>query len=422
MTSFLMEKDNVRPIIIGICGGSLTGKSDLAINIKESILQDYKVCIIHISDYYKILTEEEFKNKETYNFDKPTAIDEDLLKANLDLLINNKPVRLPKYNMVNYQREYEPEEKKECQVIILEGIFSFCFEGILNLMDLKIFIDVDNDIQLSRIIYKDLFVKKRELHSIIEKYHKYVKPGYNEYILPTRKFADIILQKVDETSINIISEYLRMQLHKILKEKDVFSFMNEIIDQKYSYYNGKIIVENEKSFVSFIKQVFLDLLNSKLEKGFIPYIRKKMISKLCSLFVNYLKYNEGELTIKKVDTLLFENDITDNYDFKSNEYIFFFKTSILSDEDINIPKKIRDNNKSCKLVIFTIFIAPKYAELILSKEINSTVIITIYFSDFIIKYGNIIKNNDTIFSDKEFKRLLVEKFAHDFNYEKEDKN
>ena len=120
-----MEKDNVRPIIIGICGGSLTGKSDLANNIKESILQDYKVCILHISDYYKILTEEEFKNKEIYNFDKPTAIDEDLLKENLDLLINNKPVRLPKYNMVNYQREYEPEEKKECQVIILEGIFSW---------------------------------------------------------------------------------------------------------------------------------------------------------------------------------------------------------------------------------------------------------------------------------------------------------
>ena len=164
-------------------------------------------------------------------------------------------------------KKMTPEQEKKNEEI-LEGIFSFCFEGILNLMDLKIFIDVDNDIQLSRIIYKDLFVKKRELHSIIEKYHKFVKPGYNEYILPTRKFADIILQKVDETSINIISEYLRMQLHKILKEKDVFSFMNEIIDQKYSYYNGKIIVENEKSFVSFIKQVFLDLLNSKLEKDY----------------------------------------------------------------------------------------------------------------------------------------------------------
>ena len=61
--------------------------------------------------------------------------------------------------------------------------------------------------------------------------------------------------------------------------------MNEITDRKYSYYNRKIIVENEKSFVSFIKQVLLDLLNSKSEKGFILYIRKKMISKLCSLFV-----------------------------------------------------------------------------------------------------------------------------------------
>ena len=133
--------------------------------------------------------------------------------------------------MVKYQREYEKEERKECQVIILEGIFSFYLDKIMNLMDLKIFIDVDKDIQLSRIIYKDLFDKNRELHSIIEKYHRYIKPGYNEYILPKIKLADIILHKVDETSIYIVSEYTRMQLHKILKEKDVFSFINEIIDQ-----------------------------------------------------------------------------------------------------------------------------------------------------------------------------------------------
>ena len=81
-----------------------------------------------------------------------------------------------------------------------------------------------------------------------------------------------------------------------------------------------------------------------------------------------MKYNEGELTIKKVDTLLLENDITDNFDFKNNEYIFFFKTPILSEEDINILKKIRDNNKSCKLVIYAIFITPKYSELIFKKK------------------------------------------------------
>ena len=413
-----MEKDKVRPIIIGICGGPLTGKTELAKKISESVFPDYKVCIIHMSDYYKILTEEESKNIENYNFDKPNAIDFELLITNIEKLINNKPVQVPKYDMVKYQREYEKEEIKECQVIILEGIFSFYSDKILNLMDLKIFIDVDKDIQLSRIIYKDLFDKNRELHSIIEKYNKYIKPGYNEYILPKIKLADIILHKVDESSIIIVSEYIRMQLHHILKENDVFSFINEIIDQKYNYYNGKIILETEKSFIDFIKQVFLDFLNSKLVLGFIPYIRNKMVSKLSSLLMKYLKNNDGEMTVKRVDSLIMDNDNLENIDYKTKKYLFYYKTSILSDDDIKIPKKILAENKACTLVIFTIFLAPKYADLILSKEINSTVITSIYFSDFFIKYENIIKSNETIFSDAEFKKIVIEKFKNDFNYER----
>ena len=420
-----MEKDSIRPIIIGICGGSLTGKSELANNIAELIFPDYKVCIIHMSDYYKILKEEEFKNKETYNFDKPSAIDFDLLNSDLDSLINNIPIKLPRYNMVTYQRVYEENEINNCNVIILEGIFSFYSEKILNLMDLKIFIDVEKDIQLSRIIFKDIFEKNRELKSIIEKYHNYIKPGYNEYILPKRKISDIILQKVDKTSINIISEYLKMQMHKILKEKDVFSFDNEIIDQKFNYYNGKIIIENEKGYINFIKQLFLDFLNNKLVSGFIPYIKIRLVSTLSSLLIKYLKNNDREFTIKRVDKLLFDTDIKDNDDYddlKSKKYIFYFKTSILSLDDIKIPKKILSENKSCTLVILTIFIAPKCADLILSKEINSTVIVSIYFSDFFIKYENIIKNNETIFNDKDFKQLIIDKFKMDFNFDKERDN
>ena len=417
-----MEKENIRPIIIGICGGPLTGKYELAEKIAESIKKEYKYCIIHMSDYYKILNEEEYKKKETLNFDIPKAIDFDFLISNLDLLINHKPVQLPKYDMVTYQRTCGEKEIKECHVIILEGIFSFYFEKILNLMDLKIFIDVDKDIQLSKIIFNDMFVKNRELHSIIEKYHKNIKPCYNEYILPKRKYADIILQKVDKAAINIVGEYLRMQLKKIFIEKDVFSFSSEIVDQKYNYYNGKIIVENEKIFVDFIKQVFIDFLNFNLEVGFIPYIRNKMVSKLSSLLIRYLENNEREFTIKRVDALLFDDDNIINIDFKTKKYIFFYKTSILSDDDIKIPKKILSDNKSIILVIFTIFIAPKYADLILSKEINSTVITTIYFSDFLIKYENVIKSNETIFNDKEFKKLVVNKIKDDYNYEKSEDN
>ena len=175
----------------------------------------------------------------------------------------------------------------------------------------------------------------------------------------------------------------------------------------------------EKRFLDFIKQVFLDFLNMKLESGFIPYIKTKLVSMLSSPLIKYLKNNDREFTIKRVDKLLFDSDDMDNLELKDTKYIFFFKTSILSLDDIKIPKKILNDNKSCTLVILTIFIAPKCADLILSKEINSTVITTIYFSDFFIKYENIIKNNETIFNDKDFKQLIVEKFKMDFNYDKQ---
>jgi len=143
-----------------------------------------------------------------------------------------------------------------------------------------------------------------------------------------------------------------------------------------------------------------------------------MVSKLSSLLMRYLKNNDGEMTVKRVDSLIMDNDNLENIDYKTKKYIFYYKTSILSDDDIKIPKKILAENKACTLVIFTIFLAPKYADLILSKEINSTVITSIYFSDFFIKYENIIKSNETIFSDAEFKKIVIEKFKNDFNYER----
>ena len=193
-----METNNIRPFLIGICGGSSTGKSLLSEEISSLINSEYKVCKISLVNYYKNLSKEDYMRKEKYNFDKPEAIDFALLYSNLESLLNKKPIILPKYNINTYLREEPREEVKNCDVIILEGIFCFYEEKIRNLIDLKIFIDVDKDIQLSRIIYRDIFEKNRELKDIIIKYHKYIKPSFNEYILPTRKYADIILQKVNK--------------------------------------------------------------------------------------------------------------------------------------------------------------------------------------------------------------------------------
>lgn len=420
-----MEVNNIRPFLIGICGGSLSGKSFLMEEISKSIGPEYEVCKISLVNYYQNLSTEDYKKKETFNYDKPEAINFDLLYQNLDNLLNKRPAKLPKYDIKECIRYDNQIEVKQCDVIILEGIFSFYNEKIRNLIDLKIFIDVDKDIQLSKIIYRDIFDKNRILKDVIKKYHKFIKPSYNEYILPTMKYADIIIQKVNKhtSAIKIVSEYLRMKLSKMMKNEkyDLFSFMYEIIDPKYQYYDGKILVENERIFVGFIKEVFQDFIISKLNKELIPYIMEKMVNMLSSLLIRDLKKKEGDFSIPDVNLLLFDDD-SKKYNYKMYKNIFYFKTAILSENDIKVAKNILDINKSCNLFIFTIFLAPKYADLILNKEINTTLFSTIYFSDFFIKFEDIIKNDDRIFNEKELKKLFSEKIKNDFDYEKDEEN
>ena len=420
-----MEQSNIRPFLIGICGGSLCGKNYLLEKIAKSIDSEFKICKISMVNYYKNLSSEDYKRKDDYNFDKPDAIDFNLLFSHLNSLLNKKPTKLPKYDINTCIRQDDQEEVNQCHVIMLEGIFAFYEERIRNLMDLKIFIDVDKDIQLSRIIYKDIFENGRELENIIRKYHKYVKPSYTKYILPTRKYADIILQKPGEKNCagEIVSEYLRMQLSKMVnnQECELFSFINEIIDPKYQYFDGKILVESEKIFVPFIKEVFQDFIVGKLDADLIPYIREKMINMLFSLLIRDIKKKLGEFSNPEDLLLLSDEDNLEKYnDFKSYKNIYYFKTVILSESDIEGPQFILTKNKDCNLVIFSIILAPKYADLLLSKEITNTLFSTIYFSDFFIKFEKIIKGNEDVFNDKEFKKLFFEKVKREFNYSNEE--
>ena len=421
-----METNNISPFLIGICGGPLSGKSSLANEISSSIGSEYKVQIISLDNYYKSLTPVDTKNLEKYNFYRPEALDFDLLYSNIYDLLNKKPTKLPKFDKSTHSRTENQEEIKNCEVIIIEGMFSFYDERIRNLIDLKIFIDIDKDIQLSKIIIKDIFDSNRELRKIINEYHNFIKPSYNKYILPTMKIADIILQKSgkDISVIEIVGEYLKMQLNKMRKndQQDLFSFSYEIIDPKYQYYDGKILVENVQIFVSFIKDVFQDFIINKLDEQLNTHIREKMVNMLSSLLIRDIKKknNNSEIEID-VDLLLFEKD-PKKYNFKNYKNIFYFKTSILSDNDIEELLNILKDNKDCHLFIFTIFLAPKYAELLLNKEINTVLFYTIYFSDFFIKFDDIIKNNDGIFNNKKFENIFLEKIKNDFNYQKDEED
>ena len=154
----------------------------------------------------------------------------------------------------------------------------------------------------------------------------------------------------------------------------------------------------------------------------MPHIREKMVNMLSSLLIRDLKKKEGDLSAPEVNLLLFDDDDLKRYNFKLYKNIFLFKKAILSENDIKLAQEILDKNDKCNLFVFSIFLSPKYADLLLSKEINKTLLTTIYFSDFFIKFEDIIKNDESIFNDKEFKKLFSEKIKNDFDYEKEEES
>jgi uridine kinase len=414
------EPKIIKPILIGIAGGSACGKRTLLNEIKQEI-KDYKVCVISLDSYYKDLPQD--TNISEYNFDLPQAFDFELLLNHIKDLRNGKTIEMNLYDFKENKKSNIKTKIESCPIIIIEGIFGFYDSRIRNLMDLKIFIDTDSDIRLSRIIYRDISERGRDLLTSIERYHKFVKPGYEEFVAPTRKYADIIIPTgAHNMPVNqIITEYLKMQLKKIEDNFDtsnLFTSMNEVIDPKYQFFDKKILVSNDNNQIDFIKQVFLDFLKEEQEKDFIENIREKLINILPSILIRYSKENEYlAKNLETIELFISENDDINNIDFTQYKNIFYFKTLILIEDDMKVPNLISSKNEDCKVTVNTIFLAPKFSEISLSNKIDTLIFNTLYFSDFFIKFEALIRKDKTVFDSHELDKLFISTMKNLFKKE-----
>ena len=414
------EPKIIKPILIGIAGGSACGKRTLLNEIKQEI-KDYKVCVISLDSYYKDLPQD--TNISEYNFDLPQAFDFELLLNHIKDLRNGKTIEMNLYDFKENKKSNIKTKIESCPIIIIEGIFGFYDSRIRNLMDLKIFIDTDSDIRLSRIIYRDISERGRDLLTSIERYHKFVKPGYEEFVAPTRKYADIIIPTgAHNMPVNqIITEYLKMQLKKIEDNFDtsnLFTSMNEVIDPKYQFFDKKILVSNDNNQIDFIKQVFLDFLKEEQEKDFIENIREKLINILPSILIRYSKENEYlAKNLETIELFISENDDINNIDFTQYKNIFYFKTLILIEDDMKVPNLISSKNEDCKVTVNSIFLAPKFSEISLSTKIDTLFFNTLYFSDFFIKFEALIRKDKTVFDSHELDKLFISTMKNLFKKE-----
>ena len=181
-----------RPLIIGIAGGSCSGKTSVTHAIYD-VFKDHSVVVIEQDYYYKDQSHLTFEERLLTNYDHPLAFDTDLLIEHIHTLLDRKSIEKPVYDYVNHTRSDEVIHVEPKDVIIIEGILVLEDERLRGLMDIKLFVDTDSDLRIIRRIERDIKERGRTADSVIEQYLSAVRPMHNMFIEPTKRYADVII-------------------------------------------------------------------------------------------------------------------------------------------------------------------------------------------------------------------------------------
>lgn len=200
-------------LIIGICGGTGSGKTTVVNKILEILPEDH-VAILSQDSYYKDNSNISVEERKHINFDHPDAIEFDLLLNHINELKKGNSIEKPIYSYITCTRSKETIHIESKEVILIEGILLFSDERIRNICNIKVFVDAAPDERLLRVIRRDILERGRSVEQTIERYIESVKPMHEQFIEPTKRFADIIVPLGGENTvaINILASTIRQKL------------------------------------------------------------------------------------------------------------------------------------------------------------------------------------------------------------------
>ncbi len=187
-------------LVIGIAGGSGSGKTTLMKRLVEQFGDD--VSVLSHDNYYRRHDELTYEERCLINYDEPASLETDLMSRHLDLLRQGQAIDCPVYDYTVHNRSNETIRIEPRKVIIVEGIMIFENEALRNLMDIRIFVDTDADIRLCRRIKRDVNKRGRSLESVLTQYQQTVKPMHEQYVEPSKKYANLV---VPEGGKNIVA-------------------------------------------------------------------------------------------------------------------------------------------------------------------------------------------------------------------------
>ncbi|KAH6774392.1 uridine like 5 [Perilla frutescens var. hirtella] len=273
------------PFIIGVAGGTASGKTTVC-DMIISQLHDQRVILINQDAFYRSLNGEQLKKVGEYNFDHPDAFDTELLLSCMEKIKHGSVVTIPNYDFKTHKSIEPGRVVNPCDVIILEGILVLHDSRVRDLMNMKIFVDTDSDVRLGRRIQRDTVERGRNVENVLDQYAKFVKPSFDEFILPSMKHADVIIPRGadNEVAIDLIVQHIRTKLgqHDLCKiYPNVF-----VIHSTFQIRGMHTLVRDAKTtkhdFVFYADRLIRLVVEHGL--GHLPFTEKQILTPTGSVY------------------------------------------------------------------------------------------------------------------------------------------
>ncbi|KAL8139956.1 hypothetical protein V2J09_005977 [Rumex salicifolius] len=272
-----------QPFVIGVSGGTASGKTTVCDMIIQQ-LHDHRVVLVNQDSFYRGLNAEELKRVHEYNFDHPEAFDTEQLLECVGKLRNGQNVQVPIYDFKTHRRCTDTYRLVNASdVIILEGILVFHDQRVRNMMNMKIFVDTDADVRLARRIRRDTVERSRDINS----YAKFVKPAFDDFVLPSKKFADVIIPRGGDNhvAIDLIVHHIRTKLgqHDLCK-----IYQNVYVIQSTFQIRGMHTLIRDKDvskhdFVFYSDRLIRLVVEHGL--GHLPFTEKQVVTPTGSVYI-----------------------------------------------------------------------------------------------------------------------------------------